>query len=527
VQLTDPKPVSAIHILEKPSPEGEPASPWSAPLVCLALYLALTAILLLCCLHLNGGHFVYVLDDPYIHLELARNIARGTYGINPHEFSSPSSSILWPFLLIAGVESSWHHLLPFVWNLIFGSAAAMLLGHIVDQWGWPQEGSAWPAKRGLMCLMMILTANLVALAFVGMEHSLQVLLTIGAACGILEVLQDRPMPAWCIACAALSPAIRYENFAVVVSVVIALVAQKRYKTAGVAGGLSLIVPLLFSSFLLAHGPHALPNSVVAKAQIQNYAGSPAIHLGEIVRVNLKHALRAFRFIILLALMAGLACKASGKRSLVLWGVTATLLLQLMFGKFGWFARYDVYAVIFGATVSLAEMYRLRVRWFYAAFALTLFSVPYVRVTSQIPLASFGVYAHEFQMRRFFRDYYRKDVAVDDLGLASYQRLPGTYVLDLDGLGSNEALATGLADPEALNALVHRHRIGLATQWPTGFTPPSSWQAVGAIFSRDESENAEAEHAMIYVTADGDKDEVRRELQAFRSTLPPNVGIRIW
>ena len=51
-------------------------------------------------LNWNEGLFTYTLDDPYIHLRLAENISQGHYGINPSEYSAPSSSILWPFLLV-------------------------------------------------------------------------------------------------------------------------------------------------------------------------------------------------------------------------------------------------------------------------------------------------------------------------------------------------------------------------------------------------------------------------------------------
>mgnify|MGYP001017862235 CR=1 FL=1 len=47
------------------------------------------------------GFFFYTLDDPYIHLALAENILRGHYGINLDEPSSPSSSIVYPFLVAA------------------------------------------------------------------------------------------------------------------------------------------------------------------------------------------------------------------------------------------------------------------------------------------------------------------------------------------------------------------------------------------------------------------------------------------
>ena len=41
----------------------------------------------------------YTLDDPYIHMALAENLARGHFGVNLGEVSNPSSSILWPWLL--------------------------------------------------------------------------------------------------------------------------------------------------------------------------------------------------------------------------------------------------------------------------------------------------------------------------------------------------------------------------------------------------------------------------------------------
>ena len=49
------------------------------------------------------GHLVYTLDDPYIHLAVAESILEGGYGINTGEYASPSSSILWPFLLTVPV----------------------------------------------------------------------------------------------------------------------------------------------------------------------------------------------------------------------------------------------------------------------------------------------------------------------------------------------------------------------------------------------------------------------------------------
>ncbi|MBN2327748.1 MAG: hypothetical protein JXR73_11395 [Candidatus Omnitrophica bacterium] len=61
---------------------------------------------------MNHGVFCYTLDDAYIHLALSENIIHGHYGINPGECSSPSSSILWPFLLAPWALTPFHLYYP-------------------------------------------------------------------------------------------------------------------------------------------------------------------------------------------------------------------------------------------------------------------------------------------------------------------------------------------------------------------------------------------------------------------------------
>src|SRR5687768_15402526 len=68
-------------------------------LTSLLAYATASGLVLLIILIQNSGGFSYSLDDPYIHLALSENLLRGHYGINPMEFSAPSSSIGYPFLL--------------------------------------------------------------------------------------------------------------------------------------------------------------------------------------------------------------------------------------------------------------------------------------------------------------------------------------------------------------------------------------------------------------------------------------------
>ena len=70
-----------------------------------SLWIALSVFSIVACIEfiaiwvMNSGRFIFTLDDAYIHLALAENITNGHYGVNEGEFSAPSSSILWPFII--------------------------------------------------------------------------------------------------------------------------------------------------------------------------------------------------------------------------------------------------------------------------------------------------------------------------------------------------------------------------------------------------------------------------------------------
>ncbi len=78
------------------------------------------------------GNFTYTLDDPYIHLALAENLARfGHYGLNVEEYSSPSSSILWPFLLVPLLAIGLGASGPLILNVLFAVASVLVIHQII------------------------------------------------------------------------------------------------------------------------------------------------------------------------------------------------------------------------------------------------------------------------------------------------------------------------------------------------------------------------------------------------------------
>jgi hypothetical protein len=239
-------------------------------LLCLVIFVAIRKV--------NQGHFLFSLDDPYIHLALANQIAHGHYGINPGEAASPSSSLIWPLLLALFSHTNWQPYAALGLNFLAGLGGAVLVGWNVANWPKRDRTVEEHADRIISVVLLIVIGNLVGLTFVGMEHTLQVMLAGCCATGMIFCLQGRRIPTWCIVATALGPMVRYENLGLSVALAIALAGQKEWKRAA-----SLMVastgPLVaFSICLRKIGLPMLPNSVLVKGGVTDTGQSTLGHL---------------------------------------------------------------------------------------------------------------------------------------------------------------------------------------------------------------------------------------------------------
>jgi hypothetical protein len=505
------------------------------------LYLAVVLGLLLAILHRDGGVFTYTLDDPYIHLALAGNLAHGHYGINPGEASSPSSSIVWPFLLVPFAGSAWGMFLPLAWNVLFCGIAAWLLGRIVDGWAGqmranlPEQGNAanwhWLAEFAMAAGLM-LVANLAGLTFVGMEHGLQVLLAIACAAGMMEAFAGRRMPAWCLWAAVLGPMVRYENFALAAAVAIALYGQGRGRATARVVALSVVGPALFSIFLVSRGLPALPTSVLVKARaysLPNNAVMSILHAqyrAVSTRITVPEWWTQAAIGVLLLVLAVLAKQRA--RRFALLGAALAAGLQLALGQFDWFHRYEVYAIVFTVLVAAQALLSMRLHWRYLAIALFAIAWPYELALWDTPAAAANIYQQQYQMHRFVADFYRRNVAVNDLGWVSYRRPASVYVLDLWGLASPEASRQAHKDAAWLDAIVREHGAGLAIVYPDWYDEgaPDDWQPLATMCIRSPFTSISRPCVVFYSTAAGDAGLLTAEMAAFARTLPASVKMTL-
>ncbi len=495
----------------------------------VVLYLLLIAALVYKVKVATGGPFVYALDDPYIHLALAENLAHGHYGINPQEFSSPSSSIVWPLLLIPFAGSPFHLYLPLAWNILFGVLAAGLLGRVVSEWPYA-VGQPRPAlwQRAATVALLLFAANLPSLTLTGMEHVLQVLLAVSCALGISRALSGLPIPPWCLLTAAVAPAIRYEDLALTLAVSLALWGVRRQRAALTVFAASLVPLFAFSLFLHSKGLPLLPMSVLVKGGA--YAGnSLPYRFFDLVHTSLQQSYRTivrYPILVLTLTFIAFAWRArTVERRFIFSGAAALGALQLTIGRFGWFHRYEIYAVIFLLLLLLRVTAELPSAPFpLLAMALMFCAASSIEAAADTATASRAIWEQHYQIHRFVTDFYKGDYAVNDLGLASFRRRPGAYVLDVYGLASPEAARQSVKSAAWLAGITERHGTDLAILYPDWYDIPEVWTPLARLCVDDQgSGNIGGKCAVFYSTRPATEAVLRDELKQFSKVVPQQVG----
>lgn len=416
--------------------------------ITVALGLLGSILLILAVMAQTGGVFLHTLDDPYIHLALAEEIARGTYGINTGQPAAPSSSILYPFLLVlfgwlGDLSTLAMGLAGQVLMLaVLGSAIAAALG--------PRLGLLWSIP---LAVLAALAVNAFALPLTGMEHTLHAGFSALVIWGLWQTGRGGRVPVWLVPALLLAAALRFEGFALGGLAALALIAVG-HKRAGAAALIGLaLLGAGFVAAMLAMGLPPLPSSVMVKSDLSAAAvGQDGRGLLVSLIVNLLSNLQTAQGAMLAVcalVLGGVAWMRPGARLLAVPAALAVV-AHLVLGRFGWFARYEVYAVALALT---ALVLTLRPRPLVVALMLVPFAIGYLDPLRRTPAASVAVYQQQFQMARFAHQFFPQSVAVNDLGLVALHH--PAEVIDLWGLGSEEARRLTAAQgrtPETLLAL---------------------------------------------------------------------------
>jgi hypothetical protein len=518
---------------------GPDAGAWSRPSsMAVLIWLLLFAAELVACMALCDFRFVFTLDDPYIHLAVADHILAGGYGVNAGEYSSPSSSIVWPYILALTEAMHLGVVGPLLINVGAACATVFVLLRLLETSGLFDGEHAGPL-RWLIALLLVFNTSAVALPMTGMEHSLHVWASIVTFAGLVAATRKSAPGALHFFALVLLPFIRFEGAAFACAAIAGFAMLGHRRFAGAAALVIVLGLLGYCALMVSRGLPLLPSSVLLKGYLanvdQNASGLPAVVKNLLRSVTSAYGLRLIMLGLAVTVCANWL-RADRKVLIVLLTVVAAVGAHLVFGQYGWFNRYEVYIMALAAAalswgVAQARPRLSALQWSLAKAALVLglgvAAMPYVTTAIVTPVAASDVYEQQYQMGRFARSFYRHAVGVNDLGLVAYGNTD--YVLDLWGLGSEDvrlARTAGEYGPAEMAALADTHGVGLVMIYEAWFPKglPSGWTKVAVLETRTAT--LSQRNITFYRTPLADAAEVSSALSAFKATLPPRDALNI-
>jgi hypothetical protein len=427
-----------------------PAWPLAASIT--ALWIA-TAIELIIVVLKNRGHFVYGLDDVYIHMAIARNLAlNGVWGVTPQHFSPASSGPLWTLLIAASyLLFGVNQYVPLFLNLIVATAFVGCTYALLAR------TNLTPLATFVTLLAIVLLTPLPGLILTGEEHVLQAMLTVlfldRAGDRLCQADASRRSTVLLLVLAALVGFVRYEGLFLIGTVAALFIVAGEIllgSAVAVAGSIPAIGMGLFS---IAKGAFFFPSSVLIKSgsgdglarfltnwQQNIYAGP---------HVAILAILAAGALLIALTSLPREKWKnpTVAKTLLLLAMITAHLIFALV-----QFFRYDAYlmsASIYVLALNRAAPWSARSESrFWRLAPLRLAGAVFISLAAMVgilrgiwifvrtPTACHNIYNQQYQVAHFIKGCYQgQSVALNDIGAVSY--FSDIRLLDLGGLANVE------------------------------------------------------------------------------------------
>lgn len=517
-----------------------------------AILLITIFVLLQLSLCKTHGHLVYALDDAYIHMAMAKNLAvQGVWGITADGFTSTSSSPLWTLLLalvysVAGVNTSG----PFVMNLVCACLS------LLAAYGALREFRTPPFTAFLALLALILVTPIPALIFGGMEHSLHAALNLSAAflaARALALQDSQNEPKVWLGLLILLPlltAVRFEGMFLVAVISLGFFITGRARRGLLVAFLGLLPVAAYGIVSEIEGWPFLPTSVLLKSAFSRSEGWGAfgLELWHRAVVNLWEG----KELVALMAVAVLADRLipPGKEAGSRMGRTlariflATSALHLALARAGWFYRYEAYLVALGVIVIAVRIHpllltlespdhssgSLKSKILRLALPLLLIIPSFVCLARGIEAltntvqATVNAFEQQYQMAVFVRRYYSgSTIALNDIGSVNFHA--DIHCVDLVGLATPEIAQLRLRGDyhtKDIARITATRGTRIAFVYDTWYEKlPAEWTRVGQWEIQNNVVNG-SETVSIYAVDPREVEQLKARLAQFSSELPSGV-----
>jgi hypothetical protein len=498
------------------------------------------------------GVFMYPFDDTFIHLTIADNLTRGTWGINQNQFASASSSVLYTIVLALFRMFSKSALVPLIVNCLAGIFVLLSLHY------WLRKHLVNIIAQGAIFLLVTFFTPLPLMIISGMEHTLQCLFSFLFIAHFSDWLPEsneletppRVPPLKILIFAVLASTIRYEGLFLIAIACVLMAFYKRILAAVVLGIVAVLPLIIFGLISVSHGNYFLPNSVLVKSGSFNYT-SPFRVVYDILFERLMYARNgmpalATQRLLLIVPIVYLLFKRFLAPSyfFFLVFVFGAALLQLSFASTGYLYRYEAY-LFFCAMIIIPVIFYKYGRFvflqvdsivsrlaallfvFFLIFPIVLRSVTALDKTTQ---ACINIYDQQYQMALFTNKFYNSStVALNDIGAVGY--FTGAKIVDMWGLASPEVAKSKKQrywTGPFLNSLVKAENVQFSIIYDSWFpdslgknwSKAATWKIQNNIICGDSI-------VSFYSIDPTQKPLLQQRLRTFQGQLPASVAVKYY
>lgn len=501
----------------------------------LGIFALGTLVILAASLMLTNGTFIYSMDDPYIHLAVSEEIIRGNYGINIRERSSPSSSIIYAYLMAPFVWIGAGNYAQYILNLVFQAVALIVISNIVYNYiskNIRRHHTLWYC---LFASALVLALNSLALPMTGMEHSLHVMISVLLVYGLYRAEKDRTASLWMVALITLNVLTRFEGLALSLACIGGLFILKQRRMALVALIVLITSLLAYGIYMSSMGLPLVPSSVMIKSGVTS-----SIYENRLMETGLRLYLNVFQNMTkvlnpVMLLMTGFMVWCCKRKEfpfrITVLTVCLSIVGHVVLGSDGSMYRYQIYliAICIMALVLCFEAVKIEQEPMKNVRILLLligiFAVSFLKATIVTPKGSQNIHDQQYQMHIFATQYFREPVAVNDLGWVSYRN--DIHVLDIYGLGSEQARKFNQEDgiiASNMATLVQDNKITYAMVYDEvyGEAIPDGWCRIAELHTIMVTSS---EAMVAFYLIDRSKEAQMREAMArFAPTLPREASL---
>ena len=451
---------------------------------------------------------IYPLDDTYIQMAIAKNLARDlTWGV-AHQYANAGTSLAWPPLLalvyyFAGL-SDWA---PLVLNYVAAGFLLVIASRILER---------HVTKRFQLLVLLALVAALPMpfIARLGMEHTMACAVSLWALWTVAHACAEQKPSLWVPLAGAALMLTRYDLAAVVAPLTVVIGVRLGWRRAAIFAAAAALPVLVAAAVSWSHGWPLLPTSVLMKQRFATLAGSYRALLWLLSGWAFTMA-RTPTLMVLFGFSLGLALTRQGARTedrearVMLAVAASATFLHAEFGQTGWLFRYESHLIAMAVVAIGVAEHQLRaaakqVPILVAGVVLIVSAMPFAERTYAATFGTMGRFRHDsyaFQLADYVQHFPPPGgIALGNIGVVGYRT--ESPIVDVVGLLTPELLAPGREpDPAALRRAVDARGVRVS------LLPVEGWMCVGSISFGETTER-------IFVADDDTAVRVARDMAAF-------------